>query len=236
MRRHVLSLLAFIGAPLGAQTIEGVLQSTNRTPVADARVFLVTPRGFAADTARTNMRGEFFLNAGQPGRYALSIRRLGYAPERTPYFTLIEGQVKRDTIVAAFTQLLRPIEVVVRDEVKRTIGIDVRTLGRRFLTSEFIDSTRGSARGLPDFIHRASVPGTWIDHEGDPSICYKVQVQSGCAQLWLDGVKVESNIELSPLDIESIIILRPSEGFIVTGAAGGSVLVYTRKTITRANR
>lgn len=219
-----------------AQTIEGVLQSTDRTPVADARIFLITPRGFAADTTHTNPRGEFSLNARQPGRYALSIRRLGYAPERTPYFTLVTGQVKRDTIVAAFTQLLRPVEVVVRDEVKRTIGIDVKTLGRRFLTPEFIDSTRGSARGLPDYIHRAAVPGTWIDNELDDRICYRVQVQVGCAQLWLDGVRVESSIELSPLDIESIVILRPNEGFTVTGTAGGSILVYTRKTISRANR
>jgi hypothetical protein len=236
MRRQFISLLAFVGAPLGAQTIEGVLQSANRTPVADARVFLINPRGFAADTARTNLRGEFFLNAGQPGRFALSIRRLGYAPEQTPYFTLVDRQVKRDTIVAAFTQLLRPVEVVVRDEVERTIGIDVRTLGRRFLTPEFIDSTRVSARGLPDFIHRASVPGTWIENEGDDRICYKVQIQSGCAQLWLDGVRVESSIELSPLDIESIVLLRPNEGFTVTGTAGGSILVYTRRTISRANR
>ena len=55
-------------------------------------------------------------------------------------------------------------------------------------------------------------------------------------QLWLDGVRVESSIELSPLDIESIVILRPNEGFTVTGTAGGSILVYTRKTISRANR
>ncbi|MEP7344578.1 MAG: carboxypeptidase-like regulatory domain-containing protein [Gemmatimonadaceae bacterium] len=234
--RPLLSFLGLVAFPLRAQTIEGVLQSTDRTPIGDARIFLITPRGYAADTAHTNPRGEFSLNAGQPGRYALSIRRLGYAPERTPYFTLIEGQVKRDTIVAAFTQLLRPIAVVVRDEVKRTIGIDVSTLGKRFLSPEFIDSVRVSAKGLPDFIHRASVPGTWIQNEGTDGICYKVQMQSGCAQLWLDGVKVESAIEISPLDIESIVMLRPNEGFTVTGAAGGSILVYTRRTISRANR
>lgn len=236
MRLRLFSLLALVAAPLGAQTIDGVLLSTDRTPIVGARVFLITPRGYAADTARTGANGEFSINAGQPGRYALSFRRLGYAPERTPYFTLVEGQVKRDTIVAAFTQLLRPVEVVVRDEVKRTIGIDVKTLGKRFLTPEFIDSTRVSAKGLPDFIHRASVPGTWIQNEDTDGICYKMQMQSGCAQLWLDGVKVESNIEISPLDIESIVLLRPNEGFTVTGAPGGSVLIYTRRTISRANR
>ena len=101
---------------------------------------------------------------------------------------------------------------------------------------------RVSAKGLPDFIHRASAPGVWIERENrdlvtrNNAICYKTQMQSGCAQLYLDGVKVESDIEISPMDIESIILLRPNEGFMVTGAPGGAVLVYTRKTISRANR
>lgn len=236
MRLRLFSILALAASPLGAQRIEGVLLSTERTPIVDARVFLINGRGYAADTAHTSAQGEFSLNAGLPGRYSLSIRRLGYAPERTPWFTLVEGQVKRDTIVAAFTQLLRPIEVVVREEVKRTIGIDVRSLGKRYLTPEFIDSTRVSAKGLPDFIHRASVPGTWIQNEGTDGICYKVQLQSGCALLFLDGVHVESSIEISPLDIESVVLLRPNEGFTVTGAPGGSILIFTRKTISRANR
>src|SRR5512147_3292759 len=99
MRLSLAILLLFAGAPLGAQSIDGVLLTTERNPVFDARIFLVSPRGFAADTARTNMRGEFSLKAAEPGRYALSIRRLGYAPERTPYFTLVADQAKKDTIV-----------------------------------------------------------------------------------------------------------------------------------------
>ena len=236
--RFVLTLVAgaATGGPLSAQRVEGGLLGADRQPVKDARIFLLTARGYAADTSRTDAQGRFGLNATGPGKYSLGIRRLGYAPERTPTFTLVEGQVKRDTIVAMFTQLLRPVEVVVRDQVKATLGIDVKQLGRRFLTPEFVDSVRVSARGLPDFIHRASVPGTWIERENDPNICYKVQMQSGCAQLFLDGVKVESDIEISPMDIESIVLLRPNEGFLVTGAPGGSVLIFTRKTIARANR
>jgi hypothetical protein len=240
-RRVVRSLvlgaaLPVLAAPLAAQRVEGVLLTNDRKPVADVRVFLLTSRGLAADTAHTNAAGEFALRAAGPGKYSLSFRRLGYAPERTPTFTLVEDQVKRDTIIAVFTQLLKPVEVVVRDQVKSTLGIDVKQLGRRFLTPEFVDSLRGSARGLPDFIRKASVPGTYVEREDRPDICYKVQMQSGCAQLYLDGVKVESDIELSPMDIESIVLLRPNEGFLVTGSPGGSVLIYTRKTITRANR
>jgi hypothetical protein len=242
MSRHLVrsivlgALLVLSASPLAAQRVEGVLLTNDRKPVADARVYLLTTRGLAADTARTNAAGEFALKAAGPGKYSLSIRRLGYAPERTPTFTLVEDQVKRDTIVALFTQLLKPVEVVVRDQVKKTLGIDVKQLGRRFLTPEFVDSLRGSARGLPDFIRKASVPGTYVEREDRPDVCYKVQLQSGCAQLFLDGVKVESDIELSPMDIESIVLLRPNEGFLVTGAPGGSVLIYTRRTIARANR
>ncbi|MFN8571478.1 MAG: carboxypeptidase-like regulatory domain-containing protein [Gemmatimonadaceae bacterium] len=237
MRR--LLFLAFLGfaAPVGAQTFTGILLTTERNPVPDARLFLVTPRGYAADTARTNTRGEFVLHAGEPGRYALSIRRLGYSPERTPYFTLIAGQDKRDTIIVAFTRLLRPVEIVVRDEVKRTTGLDVRSLGKRYLTPEFIDSTRVSAQKIGDFIRRAAVPGVWILDDGNNPVCYKVQVQSGCAQIFIDGVSVSgTDVEISPLDIESIVLLRPNEGFIINGSPSGSVNIYTRKTISRANR
>ncbi len=229
--------LMLCAVPLGAQTFTGILLTTDRNPVVDARLFLVTPRGYAADTARTNEHGEFVLHAGDPGRYALSIRRLGYAPERTPYFTLIAGQDKRDTIIVAFTRLLRPVEIVVRDEVKRSTGLDVRSLGKRYLTPEFIDSTRVSAQKIGDFIRRAAVPGVWILDDGNNPVCYKVQVQSGCAQIFIDGVSIAgTDIDISPLDIESIVLLRPNEGFTITGSPSGSVNIYTRKTISRANR
>ncbi|MFN8580566.1 MAG: carboxypeptidase-like regulatory domain-containing protein [Gemmatimonadaceae bacterium] len=239
MRRFAtIACLALLSSgTLRAQTIAGVLLTAERNPVLDARLFLVTPRGFAADTARTNEHGEFLLHAGAPGRYALSIRRLGYAPERTPYFTLVAGQDKKDTIIVAFTRLLRPVEVVVRDEVKRTTGLDVRSLGKRFLSPEFVDSVRVSATKVGDFIRRAAIPGVWILDDGNQPVCYKVQVQSGCAEIFVDGLSVTgTDIELSPLDIESIVLLRPNEGFIINGSPSGSVNIYTRKTITRANR
>lgn len=237
--RAVVALAALTG-PLAsvarAQAYEGVLMTTDKNPVVDARVFLMTPRGYAVDTARTNLHGEFRVAATGAGKYALTIRRLGFVPEQSRFFTLDTDQTMRDTLVINFTKLLRSVEVVVREQVKRLVGIDVKQLGRRFITPEQIDSTRVSAKGLADFIHRAQVPGVWIEREGLENMCFKTQMQSGCAQVYLDGLPVESNLEISPMDIESIILLRPNEGFTVTGDPGGSVFVYTRKTISRANR
>jgi hypothetical protein len=237
--RAVVALAALAG-PLAsvahAQAYEGVLLTTDKNPVVDARIFLMNSRGYAADTAHTNARGEFRVATTTAGKYALTIRRLGFAPEQSRFFTLDTDQTIRDTLVINFTRLLRSVEVVVREQVKHLVGIDVKQLGRRFITPDQVDSIRVGAKGLPDFIHRAATPGIWIEREGTDNICYKTQMQSGCAQLYVDGVRTASNIEISPMDIESIILLRPNEGFSVTGDPGGSVLVYTRKTISRANR
>ena len=89
--RAVLVLAALAG-PLAtvarAQSYEGVLLTTDKNPVVDARVFLMNSRGYAVDTARTNVRGEFRVAATSAGKYALTIRRLGFAAEESRYFSL----------------------------------------------------------------------------------------------------------------------------------------------------
>jgi Carboxypeptidase regulatory-like domain len=227
----------------GAQSVSGVILTVDKAPVAGARLFLLAPSGLPVDTGRTNERGGFHMRSDSAGRYSIAIRRLGWAPEQTLPFTLDTGQARRDTLVVAFRQLLRPVDVVVRDEVHRLAGIDVRQLGRRYISPAQVDSVRFFSRTLAEFIHRAGAPGVLIENEGRDNVCYRTRVLGDaknrnleCAEVYVDGLRVAANVELSPLDIESIVLLRPLEASTIYGSPGGAVLIFTRRAISRANR
>lgn len=82
--------------PAAAQVIRGtVLEAGTRKPIIAAEVVLHTPAGELQTRALvvTDTLGTFRLTAPAPGRYALQVRRLGYATHTTAEFEVEKDEV-----------------------------------------------------------------------------------------------------------------------------------------------
>jgi hypothetical protein len=79
MRMLALCAALLAGAPLGAQTVRGVLIDEAARPVPGAVVALVDAGGVASGSgAVTDAQGRFTLAAEVPGRYTVRAERTGY--------------------------------------------------------------------------------------------------------------------------------------------------------------
>ncbi len=78
MRALALCVALLAGAPLGAQTVRGVLVDDDARPVAGVVVVLVDAGGAANGGAVTDAQGRFALTAARPGRYTVRAERTGY--------------------------------------------------------------------------------------------------------------------------------------------------------------
>jgi len=70
--------LALVAAPLGAQTVRGVLVDEAARPVPGALVVLVDSGGVGSGGAVTDAQGRFTLAAAAAGRYNVRAERTGY--------------------------------------------------------------------------------------------------------------------------------------------------------------
>lgn len=89
-------LLLALGLPLGgaAQQVRGSVTSLDTGhPVSAALVRLENEAGPTGAETLTNMDGAFNLRAPVPGRYRLSVERIGMATERSAFFELGPDQV-----------------------------------------------------------------------------------------------------------------------------------------------
>jgi carboxypeptidase family protein len=233
MRRFAyLSGIAAIAALLPnvspAQSVAGTLIiSEAGVPVANARVWLTTTRGFTVDTARSDAQGHFTVNATRPGRYVLNVRRLGYFPETTDPIRLQSGEVRHDTVYVLSTRVLKPVDVIVRREVSNRFGVDIRSLSSsNVITPDEIDRFRGAASNLEELLRWNSPPSLTITRQRNGGPCYMLR-GNGCARIYVDGLLWGTDAWVPADEIESIIVIPGNEAFFRFGSSTGVIAVFT---------
>jgi len=107
---------------LGA-TLAGRVIDTDGTPIAQAVVALVG----TADSTATSDDGRFAVHNAPPGAYMVSIRRLGFRPERFAA-TLALGQTRDATIILSrFVPVLPTVTTTASERAAyRAVGFDQR--------------------------------------------------------------------------------------------------------------
>ena len=238
--RRLASLLSLAAVAAGApqishaQAVSGILViSEVNAPVANARVWLMTPRGLMIDTTRSDAQGRFTLKADRPGTYVLNVRRLGYFPEETDPIKLARGQTVIDTVYLLSPQVLKPVDVVVRREVETRFGVNIHALSSsNVITPEEIDRYRFIASDLETLLRYSMPVSLQIARRGS-EVCYVIR-GSGCAPVYLDGLFVGTNPGfLSPNEIESIVVIPGSESYIRFGRSAGAIAVFTNLSSRR---
>ena len=124
----VLSVLTFAGASLGAQTSTGSVRGTvTGEGGAPVEGVTITARDIAVGADRnavTNDRGFYNLAGLRPGRYAITLRRIGYG-QRADTLTLLIGQTltRNYQLTQAEVQLANVVIVAAPETETRTSEI-----------------------------------------------------------------------------------------------------------------
>ena len=140
--RHVLLLLAILlgGGQLVAQTsgaLSGVVTERGNLPVVGAEVVVA-----GHPVVTTNVRGAWRIGNVAPGRWSVTIRRLGYAP-RTATVEVTAGRE------SSFPTLLEPLALPV-EELVVTASRRPERLADAVVTTELIDRRTIEATAAPD--------------------------------------------------------------------------------------
>ena len=139
--------------PPATTSLHGVVRDTTRSPIEGAEVIIHS----ANRTASTSAAGAFRLEALSPGRYWVTVRRIGYVPLRAA-LTLERNQDRQ--IVFELAEMIRELpEVEVWAETwwtRRFREFSRRQKSRlgRFVTRDDID--RMNPTYLADLVHRYS--------------------------------------------------------------------------------
>lgn len=110
----LLALLVLGASDLGAQVVRGrVTESSSTAPVAGALVSLLTETGDSAIVSMlTSLSGEYGIRASAPGRYRISVKRIGVRRHVSDVFELAEGETRViDVATDAIAQALPRVTV-----------------------------------------------------------------------------------------------------------------------------
>lgn len=140
-----------LAAAAGArgQTVRGrVVEADTRKPVAGARVVLRSPEDSSL-AAVTDTAGAFVARATVPGRYEVSVARLGYRAQQQGPFELLTGTVvELEVILPVVPLTLDPVTVTaeVNSRFLQTVGFYDRKRSDfgHFITRDEIESKRAS--------------------------------------------------------------------------------------------
>lgn len=220
------------------RSIRGIVTDTGRVPIPNVEVILEqSSRGVAtSQTIRTltSARGEFLLQDLTPGPAKLTIRRLGYGPQKLG-------------VMVADSALARPLEIVlkrssfdlgtVRVEARGTDAIPDFAARRRTRGSGHFVSRADIERRRPAYVSDVlrSVPGASVRQSS--GIGNVVRLRGCRPAIFMDGVQA-MNAELDdvarPSDIEGIEIFSswagvPPQHIDRSGRSCGAILVWTRR-------
>jgi len=247
-----------LGAPAGAQTINGTLMEVESDqPISLGLIIMMTEEGDSITSGVTNSQGRFTVEAQEPGSFMLIASAFGFKETAAGVFELGEGgEMDVEFRVAPapmpidglLVSLQRPVlehNLVSNGFVRRvTRGLGV------FITPAEIE--KASARTAGDLFR--GIPGVALTRPGGGRNAFQGELlrmssQGGyCApQIYLDGVRMGSDVtqmmaidQLVPLpQIDAIeIYRRPAEipieygmtGASGTGGAGpcGVVVIWTK--------
>lgn len=237
--------LSLVGwSPSIAQQLEGTLRDrSNREPIPGAFIRLVGDGDTVVAITITDDAGGFRLTAPETGNYVIRAQRLGYDERQSaPFELLANGTYRLLLDLSATPVVLDPVEVIVRSTESRrsVLGMNLRALGGRLLTSEWIETRRRGASSVGTFIRWSNVPGVSVIHGHFDTECVQMvrgrmsaeQTKESCAVVYVDGVRYPRDRlrDIDPDFVEEILLLRPSEAGVLfgTGSEGGVVLIYTR--------
>jgi len=184
----VVSTIALTAAPLGAQRsvlLVGVGDAESGVFVPHAEVTVYPERL----KARTDSLGQARIAGLMPGKHAVEVRRIGYAPLGAPVMLSGRDSVEVVLMVRSSAATLPTVSVVDTaapfflrefEERRRT-----RT-GGKFITTEQIDRVRDYDLGSLFIAH---IPGLRLDGEGKP-----LSSRGRCRPLtFWNGVKINLN-------------------------------------------
>lgn len=213
-----------------------VLEEGTLKPVSGALVLWIRA-GSDIERSVTDSLGAFRAELAI-GDYVLEASSLGYAPTRTPPFSITEGVARGDPVFLEVLMTPAPIQmegldVSVERRVMRELqasGLSPEALGERWIGRNRIERM---VRALDprDVLRSARVAGMTISN--NPHVlCVRFVRGNGCAATVLNGVEVTHGgaVDLDPGSIHAIAVLRPSEAVLRYGqkGRGGAVLIWTR--------
>ena len=167
------------GTASGALTLEGRVTDGSGSAVPAAVAVLVGTH----DTTATDDNGRFVLHGPRAGAYMLSVRRLGFAPQRLA-ISLSPEHPGRVSVTLSRTVPVLPTVATTAAERRgyRDVGFDDRMSGvGRFLTYDQI--VRKQATAFGDLIK--DIPGLDAVHTPDGWMIRSKR--SGCVSYVLDG-------------------------------------------------
>lgn len=232
-----------------SQVVQGrITDEMGERPLAAAEVSLLDEEGRQVAITLADSAGWYRIGPREPGSYSVQVDLLGYQRLVTPLLAL-EGD---RTVNADFEVPAAPIELEglrveaealerLREEV-RGFGVDLDDLGERFVDRAAIEE-RAAARDFGHVLQWQSVPGLTVTRSDDTPtylqpinqwICVQVPRSRGtCAIFLLNGTLItpEAAALVPPETLDAIVVLTPVEATQTFGtdAAGGAVLLYTRR-------
>lgn len=228
--------LLLSAVPITGQTFQGrVVEDGSEQPISTALIRLVDSAGGQHALTISDSAGVYRLEAPEPGVYRIEAARLGYHNFETPLLAAseVEGIYPVDLLLApapvelpGFTVETRRLAPEQADrEIRRIIGLDVRSLRFRPIDYDQIQDHLAKAHDLVDVV-RWQNSGAILVRRTTEGPCFSLR-GSGCLPVYLNGMELHRDfVQGAPLDmIERIVILTPSDASIVYPA--GAVLLYT---------
>ncbi len=106
-----------------AQSVRGFIRDAGGNPVAGVVVLLADTTGRTVSRALSGEAGDFRVASGQPGRFVIVTRRIGFKPSTSASFSLASTQeLERTLVVSEIRAMLDTVQV--RAEAGCDAGLD----------------------------------------------------------------------------------------------------------------
>ncbi|MEP7344074.1 MAG: carboxypeptidase-like regulatory domain-containing protein, partial [Gemmatimonadaceae bacterium] len=218
-----------------------VRDSVTKEVLTDAIVTLLDQGGAIAATGRTRSGGTLVLKPPAPGRYAFSVRKLGFAPATSELFDVTAGDTTRqDLTMRRIPQFLS--EVAIRSEREsirngRFFGLKIGTLSAAIISPTEVDQAVTGARDFTDLVARNSPLGVGVNFERRCVV--SPPGTNACLPVIVDGLLTGYAADVVPPEVvDYILILRGNEIGVMYGTIGqnGAVVVFTKRGPKRGPR
>ena len=244
-RRCVVALALCVTATTApAQEMHGTVRdSASGRVLQGAMVTLLDSTAQMIAAIRTPRTGVWRFTIPASGRVALDVRLVGFAPLTSGWITV----APTDTFDV--TLRLHPIafqlsEVRVEaqrdsiaEAVRGLLGLDLRSLGGRFITPAQIDVHRAGAVDYMDLLRSQALPGYFV-REIDTRTGIRCYAQArppapGCLMVVVDGMRVDpmAAVEVAPpYLVDYAFVLKGQEAGVLwgTGSSNGVLYIATK--------
>jgi len=199
-----------------AQKVSGSVFDDNHKPLAYVTTRLLKTDSTFVQGTLTDSLGIFSMNAGQKGKYLLSLSSIGYKPKVVSLDA--QHNVQLPAIILETDNVrLQEITVKASSFVRKNDRILIYPDSRQ---------TRHSSTGY-DLLYRLMIPEIEVDRLGG-----KVSTLGGNATLYIDGRKAEAReiMNLNPKDIENIEYFDVPSGKYMNDVASINFITQKRKS------